>query len=105
LETKEILKETLETLGLIGFENRITHNLSYGEKRLVSLATVWAMQPEVLLLDEPIVWLDEKTIGKVEQILNTNQNLSYIIISHDKKFLKNTTDSIYLMDNGEIIKI
>jgi len=32
-ETKEILKETLETLGLIGFENRITHNLSYGEKR------------------------------------------------------------------------
>jgi len=56
----------LETLGLIGFENRITHNLSYGEKSLVSLATVWAMQPEVLLLDEPIVWLDEKTIGKVE---------------------------------------
>jgi len=63
------------------------------------------MQPEVLLLDEPIVWLDEKTIGKVEQILKSNQNLSYIIISHDKKFLKNTTDSIYLMDNGEIIKI
>ena len=54
-ETKKILKETLETLGLVGFENRITHNLSYGEKRLVSLATVWAMQPEVLLLDEPIV--------------------------------------------------
>ena len=90
---------------MIGFENRITHNLSYGEKRLVSLATVWAMQPEVLLLDEPIVWLDEKTIEKVEQILKSNQNLSYIIISHDKKFLKNTTDSIYLMDNGEIIKI
>jgi cobalt/nickel transport system ATP-binding protein len=63
------------------------------------------MQPEVLLLDEPIVWLDEKTIGKVEHILKSNQNLSYIIISHDKKFLKNTTDSIYLMDNGEIIKI
>ena len=104
-ETKKILKETLETLGLVGFENRITHNLSYGEKRLVSLATVWAMQPEVLLLDEPIVWLDEKTIEKVEQILKSNQNLSYIIISHDKKFLKNTTDSIYLMDNGEIIKI
>jgi len=104
-ETKRILEKTLKILGLDGFENRMTHNLSYGEKRLVSLATVWAMQPEILLLDEPVVWLDEKTIGRVEQILNRNQNLSYIIISHDKKFLKNTTDNIYLMENGEIKKI
>ena len=101
-ETKMILEETLKTLGLEGFENRITHNLSFGEKRLISLATVWAMQPEILLLDEPIVWLDEKTIKKVEEILNGNKNLSYIIISHDREFLKNTTDSIHLLENGII---
>jgi cobalt/nickel transport system ATP-binding protein len=99
------LKETLETLGLAGFEDRITYNLSYGEKRLVSLATVWAMQPEILLLDEPTIWLDEGTIEKIVQILNRNPRLSYIIISHDKKFLKETTDSIYLMDNGKINRI
>jgi len=104
-ETKKILKETLETLGLAGFEDRITYNLSYGEKRLVSLATVWAMQPEILLLDEPTIWLDEGTIEKIVQILNRNPRLSYIIISHDKKFLKETTDSICLMDNGKIRKI
>ena len=104
-ETKKILKETLETLGLAGFEDRITYNLSYGEKRLVSLATVWAMQPEILLLDEPTIWLDEGTIEKIVQILNRNPRLSYIIISHDKKFLKETTDSIYLMDNGKINRI
>ena len=104
-ETKKILKETLETLDLLGFENRITYNLSYGEKRLVSLATVWAMQPEILLLDEPIVWLDEETIEKIVQILNSNPQLSYIIISHDKKFLKDTTDCTYLMDIGKIRKI
>lgn len=103
-ETKKILKETLETLGLAGFEDRITYNLSYGEKRLVSLATVWAMQPEILLLDEPIIWLDEGTIEKIVQILNRNPHLSYIIISHDKKFLKETTNCIYLMDNGKIKK-
>jgi len=103
-ETKEILKETLKTLGLAGFEDRITYNLSYGEKRLVSLATVWAMQPEILLLDEPTIWLDEETIEKIIQILNSNPNLSYIIISHDKKFLKKTTNCIYLMDNGKINK-
>ena len=104
-ETKKILKETLETLGLDGFENRITYNLSYGEKRLVSLATVWAMQPKILLLDEPVIWLDEKTIEKIVQILNSNSHLSYIIISHDKKFLKETTNCICLMDNGKIRKI
>ena len=104
-ETKKILKETLETLSLSGFENRVTYNLSYGEKRLVSLATVWAMQPEILLLDEPTIWLDEETIEKIVQILNSYPDLSYIIISHDKKFLKETTDSIYLMDNGKMRKI
>ncbi|MBA7615063.1 Cobalt import ATP-binding protein CbiO [subsurface metagenome] len=103
-ETKRILKETLETLGLVGFEDRITYNLSYGEKRLVSLATVWAMQPEILLLDEPIIWLDDKIIEKIVKILNSNPHLSYIIISHDKKFLKETTNCIYLMDNGKINK-
>jgi len=103
-ETKKILKETLETLGLAGFEDRITYNLSYGEKRLVSLATVWAMQPEILLLDEPTIWLDDKTIEKIVQILNSHPHLSYIIISHDKKFLKETTNCTYLMDNGKIKK-
>ncbi|GAI85063.1 unnamed protein product, partial [marine sediment metagenome] len=104
-ETKKILKETLETLGLAGFEDRITYNLSYGEKRLVSLATVWAMQPEILLLDEPTIWLDEETIEKIIKILNSHLHLSYIIISHDKKFLKETTNCTYQMDNGKIKKI
>lgn len=101
-ETQKILKETLEALSLSDFENRITYNLSYGEKRLVSLATVWAMQPEVLLLDEPTIWLDEETIAKIVQILNSQPHLSYIIISHDKQFLKKTTDSIYLLNKGKI---
>ncbi|GAG67622.1 unnamed protein product, partial [marine sediment metagenome] len=87
-----------------GFEDRITYNLSYGEKRLVSLATVWAMQPEILLLDEPTIWLDEGTIEKIVEILSNHPYLSYIIISHDKKFLKETTNCIYLMDNGKINK-
>jgi cobalt/nickel transport system ATP-binding protein len=103
-DTKKILKDTLEILGLSGFEDRITYNLSYGEKRLVSMATVWAMQQKILLLDEPVTWLDEKTIAKMIQILNNNPCLSYIIISHDKKFLKETTNCIYEMSEGKIKK-
>ena len=50
-EAIQIARETMEGLGLAGFEDRVTYKLSGGEKKLVSLATVLAMQPRLLLLD------------------------------------------------------
>ena len=58
-EVRRIVAATLESLGLAGYEHRITYHLSGGEKRLVALATVLAMQPDVLLLDEPNGELDD----------------------------------------------
>jgi ATPase subunit of ABC transporter with duplicated ATPase domains len=68
------------------------------------MATVWAMQQKILLLDEPVTWLDEKTITKMIQILNNNPCLSYIIISHNENFLEKTANCIYQMSNGKIKK-
>jgi cobalt/nickel transport system ATP-binding protein len=62
---------TLEFLGLSGFEDRVTHKLSGGEKRLVALATVLSMEPEVLLLDEPSSGLDAVTKERLVEILNS----------------------------------
>ena len=104
-ETKKIVKETLETLGLNGFEERITYNLSWGEKKLVSLATVLAMKPEVLLLDEPTSGLDEDTTERIIEVLNNDQTLSYIIISHDRELLERTTICIYKVNGRKIEKI
>jgi cobalt/nickel transport system ATP-binding protein len=100
-EAIEIALNTLNFLGLSGFEDRITYKLSGGEKKLVSLATVLSMQPEVLLLDEPTSGLDEKTQESLKGVL-TNLDLSYLIISHDIDFLSETTDAIYAMVNGRI---
>ncbi|MBW2678052.1 MAG: ABC transporter ATP-binding protein, partial [Deltaproteobacteria bacterium] len=72
--TKEAIavsKKTLEFLGLDDFEDRITYKLSGGEKRLVSLATVLAMEPEVLLLDEPGNALDSAMKSKLIDVLNS----------------------------------
>jgi len=100
-EARDIALKTLATLDLSGFENRITYKLSGGEKRLVSLATVLAMDPEVLLLDEPTNGLDEETEEKITDILK-GLGLSCIFISHNLDFLFKTTDGIYAIANGKI---
>jgi cobalt/nickel transport system ATP-binding protein len=101
-EAIQIAQETLAFLGLDGFEKRITFKLSGGEKRLVSLATVLAMAPDILLLDEPVNGLDRKTQTKLTEVLS-DLDLSYLLISHDFDFLAETADAIYTMQDGKIL--
>lgn len=102
-EAIDISRRTLSFLGLSGFEDRITFKLSGGEKRLVSLATVLAMEPEVLLLDEPMTGLDADTRATLMQVLDTI-DISYMVISHDIDFLIDATNAIYTMADGRIVK-
>ncbi|MBW2337789.1 MAG: ABC transporter ATP-binding protein [Deltaproteobacteria bacterium] len=101
-KAQNIARRTLANLGLEGFEDRITFKLSGGEKRLVSLATVLAMEPDVLLLDEPLTGLDSDTSSKIVEIIS-NLDQSYIIISHDIDFLLYTTNQICSIKHGQII--
>ncbi|MFB0507456.1 MAG: energy-coupling factor ABC transporter ATP-binding protein, partial [Thermodesulfobacteriota bacterium] len=82
-EALKIVGETLNILGLIGFEDRVTYKLSGGEKKLISLATVLAMKPEILLLDDPTSGLDEETTERIIRVLNSS-SASYMIISQDR---------------------
>lgn len=100
-EAREISRQTLSNLGLSNFEPRITHKLSGGEKKLVSLATILAMKPELLLLDEPTNNLDQETRFRLIDILN-NLDLSYAIISHDWDFLEKTTREVYAIEKGAV---
>lgn len=100
-EATEIAKNTLSQLGLSGFEDRITHKLSGGEKRLISLATVLSMKPDILLLDEPTTGLDNQTKSRLIDVLS-QIDISFILISHEIDFLMDTTEAIYVMENGKI---
>ena len=100
-EAVTVARKTLDFLGLNGFEDRVTYKLSGGEKRLVSLATVLAMEPEVLLLDEPSSGLDSSTKDTLIHILN-GLDLSFVLISHEFDFLSKTAEHIYTMDGGRI---
>ena len=93
---------TLEKLGIEHLQDRITHRMSGGQKRLIALASVLAMKPEVLLLDEPTAGLDDKVKDKLIHILNT-LDISYFVISHEFNFIKAVTDKIYSMEHGRIL--
>lgn len=94
--------DTLESLGLHGFEDRITHRLSGGEKKLVALATILSMEPEALLLDEPTNDLDPDTRARLMDILR-ELGLPYIIISHDWDFLHHTVDELWAVRQGSVV--
>lgn len=101
-EARTMSLKTLRNLGLSGFENRLSHKLSGGEKKLVSLATVLVMEPKMLLLDEPTTGLDHKTNERIITILNT-LDIGYIIVSHEYDFLARTTQNIYSIQDGKIL--
>jgi len=103
-ETETLIEETLEDVGLVGFEDRITHHLSGGEKRLVSLATVLAMKPAVLLLDEPANDLDPESADRIRNLL-LQLPQSMIVVSHDRGLLESVATRMVILENGRIREV
>jgi cobalt/nickel transport system ATP-binding protein len=100
-EALAIVDETLAQLRLDHLRDRVTHRLSGGEKRLVSLAAVLAMKPDVLLLDEPTNALDEDTRERLVEIL-TELPQALVVISHDTHFRRKVTDRQLFLEGGRI---
>jgi len=102
-EATAITQGVLKDLGLEGFGDRVTYKLSGGEKRLVALATILAMQPEVLILDEPSAGLDVETVDLLVNILESS-DLTYLIASHNGDLLERTSQIVYRLNGGKVIR-
>ena len=100
-EAMAIVDDVLDRLQLTGFRDRITHKLSGGEKRLVTLAAVLAMDPQVLLLDEPSNALDETVTERLIEILNDLPQ-SMILISHDPHFRRRVETRRLHLQDGQV---
>lgn len=100
-QARQASREALHAVGLEGYEEKGTHALSGGEKRLVALATVLSMQPDFLLLDEPTNDLSPQMRERLITVLNALPT-PFAVVSHDWDFLLQTTERYYLVENGKV---
>ena len=107
LSEDEVKRRTLEALKRIGIEelkDRSIYSLSGGQKKLASIATVLSMQPEILIFDEPTVALDPRNRRKFIDTINSLNNITKIVTSHDLDLIYDTCNRTILISNGKIIK-
>ena len=82
--------------------NKQVNFLSGGEKRKLALSLILLKNPDLLLLDEPTNHLDIDSISWLSDFLNNEFKGSFIVISHDRNFLKKVTNKVFWMDRGTI---
>ncbi len=95
----------LVAVGLGGFGRRPVHQLSFGQKKRVCIAGVLAMEPQVLLLDEPMAGLDAPMQSELEALLDrlAARGVTVVLSTHDVDFAYRWADEIHLMAAGRCI--
>jgi cobalt/nickel transport system ATP-binding protein len=101
-EVRKRVENALKHVGLSGFEDRVPFHLSGGEKRRAALAGVLAMQPEILLLDEPTMFLDPRGRRELVRCL-AEIPATRVIATHDLEFVLRTCGRALLLDAGRLI--
>jgi phospholipid/cholesterol/gamma-HCH transport system ATP-binding protein len=105
-EINEIVSTNLELVGLPGIEDKLPSDLSGGMKKRVGLARAMAMNPKILLYDEPTTGLDPPNISRINHLIRNMQEkfgITGVIITHDVKSALEISDRIAFLYNGKII--
>ncbi len=94
-------EDTLAQLGLEYLKNRHNHKMSGGEKRMAAIATILAMKPKAMLMDEPSTALDPQNRRTLIKTLNALP-ITKIIASHDLDLILDICDRVLLLSDGKI---
>lgn len=101
-EVQERVEEALAITGVAGLADRPVHHLSVGEKRMVSIAGVLAMQPRLVMYDEPSANLDIRARRRLISFLQESRE-TVIIAAHDLELVLEVCDHVVLIDEGKMI--
>lgn len=105
-EAEREVERVIEELGITPFQERPAHALSGGQKKLVAIADILVMHPEVMILDEPTAALDPKHTRIVQDIISklTERGITVLMATHDMDYAYGWADEIVLMHEGKVLR-
>ncbi|MFG3659675.1 energy-coupling factor ABC transporter ATP-binding protein [Streptomyces sp. NPDC047706] len=100
-ELRARVERALEQVGMAGFQDRPPHHLSFGQRRRVAVATVLAMEPEILVLDEPSSNLDPASRRELADILRA-LDVTVLMVTHDLPYAMELCPRALILSEGVI---
>jgi branched-chain amino acid transport system ATP-binding protein len=96
--------QLLETVGLTEFADYVTVELPYGRKRALEIATTLAMEPELMLLDEPTQGMGHEDVDRVTDLIKkVSANRTILMVEHNMNVVARIADTITVLARGQII--
>jgi len=97
-------RELLEAVGLTAFAAVPAVELPYGRKRALEIATTLALEPEMLLLDEPTAGMAHEDVGRISALIKkAAANRTVLMVEHNLSVVENISDTITVLSRGEVL--
>ena len=101
-EIHDRVERALAAVGMAGFERRMPHRMSLGQRKRVALATVLSMDPEVLVFDEPSAGLDPRGRRELIGVLR-DLSQTMLVSTHDMRLVTEVFPRVVVMDDGQVV--
>ena len=96
--------ELLDSVGLLQFANVAAGELSYGRKRSLEIATTLALDPEVMLLDEPMAGMAQEDVGRIAALIKkVSSNRTILMVEHNLSVVADLSDFITVLARGRVL--
>ena len=97
-------RELMEAVGLAEYESSIAVELPYGRKRALEIATTLALDPEMMLLDEPTAGMTHEDVGRITALVKrVSANRTVLMVEHNLSVVSTLSDTITVLQRGEVL--
>lgn len=98
-------QELLETIELAGKQDTLARDLSFGQQKLISISQVLMLEPELILLDEPLAGVNPTMENKILEIMRSQleRGKTFVLVEHDMDVVMSECDDVVVMESGSVL--